>query len=49
MDVNKLAEDIAFALEDHKLIHWNQKPKTAEIVKSFVNEHLKKAVKEFYD
>ena len=26
-----------------------KKPKTAEIVRSFVNEHLKRAVKEFYD
>ncbi len=49
MDVKKLAEDIAFALEDHKIIHWNQKHKTAEIVRSFVTEHLKRTIKDYYD
>jgi len=49
MDIDTLAKDIASALEDHALIHWEQQGKTAEIVRSFINEHIKKIVREFYD
>lgn len=49
MDTETLARDIASALEDHALIHWEQQGKTAQIVRSFLNEHIKRMVKEFYD
>ncbi len=49
MDIKKLSKDIASALEDHALIAWDQQGKTAEIVSSFVNEFIKREIREFYD
>tara|TARA_B100000925_G_C21786773_1_gene378702 strand:- start:494 stop:643 length:150 start_codon:yes stop_codon:yes gene_type:complete len=49
MDIKKLSKDIASALEDHALIAWDQQNTTAQIVHSFVNEFIKKEIREFYD
>jgi hypothetical protein len=49
MDIDTLSKDIAAALEDHALLHWEQQPKAAQIIRSFVNDYIKKVVRDFYD
>jgi len=49
MEIKELADNIARALEDHKLIAWEQQSKTSQIVATFVDRYLRDCVKDFFD
>jgi|TARA_R110002012_G_C11668986_1_gene612900 hypothetical protein len=47
-DVKHLSKEIAFALEDHALISYNQQEITSNIIKHYVDEYIKETIKDFY-
>ena len=49
MDFKELSKEIARALEDHKLIAWDQQDKTADIVFAFMKRGIDDIVRDFYD
>ena len=49
MDLQKLSKDAARALEDHKLILWEEQEKVAQIINGIMAHGIKNMVKDFYD
>jgi len=49
MDLQKLSEQAARALEDHKLIAYEAQGKAADIIKVIMGHGIKRMVEDFYD
>ena len=49
MDLQKLSEQAARALEDHKFIKYEEQEKVANIIKVIMAHGIKNMVKDFYD
>ena len=49
MDLQKLSKEAACALEDHKLISWDQQEEVAQIINGIMAHGIKNMVKDFYD